>query len=735
MRTKLLLASMLLSGFVQSVSAQNGRVYDECNAGVAPTWFGNTKIVSENSTWSSRNGDVYRYALDNVGSWAYMVYEVPAGAAVSKMIVDFYSPTGAKPTLAVKDTAGKETKYVQGWDNGMPTETQMGENLYRYVLPKDIIPDAQFQGCVYLDANTDVEIMRVVTEYGTGYVKPDDNLNADFSRLEKFLGKLEAKEDVTIAVLGGSMTAGANSEPFNPNFPNCYGARLKYYFETKYGIKVNFINAGIGSTNSFFGAIRAEEHLLKQNPDLVVIEYACNDQREEPYLGFYESLIRKVLKAPGKPAVMATMLCTQAGITLSDIHIPIAQYYKLPIVNYNEEIKNEVINGAKTWADYYAISTNPNGDGVHPNTLAHQNIADIITNICETRVPNINASITNEMSPIKYNNSLEDAFILLEKDITPQKIGTWSDGDNNKWLMINPGGKGWRSNKINSELIFDFTGDVAAICYWRRPANENHGKAEIWVDNNEKITLDSNGDHLDQLVLRNLGTGNHKLHIKVLENKYFEISSVAFSGERDFFNMTNLSIKPKAFSHLEFCFVRNKVYLMIKGMPFTTEYTSDGYLTLRSGSNYISVEASTGNLIESSTLTDAAKFLYVDKGSEFALRSVLNGKYVSVKTVGTTHPFIADAEIVTDTEKFFTENFIEGPITSVTDVSTDSYTVYGSNNTIYVKNANKKSLIVYSATGDILYKEPSVATDTLSISMSKGIYIVTLDNKAYKVAI
>ncbi|MEF9924644.1 MAG: DUF6383 domain-containing protein, partial [Muribaculaceae bacterium] len=215
----------------------------------------------------------------------------------------------------------------------------------------------------------------------------------------------------------------------------------------------------------------------------------------------------------------------------------------------------------------------------------------------------------------------------------------------------------------------------------------------------------------------------------------FEIICVAFSGDRDIFNKANLSIKPKAFSHLEFCFVKNKVCLMTKGMPFTTEYTADGYMTFRSGSNYISVEASTGNLIESSTLTDAAKFLYVDKGSEFALRSVANGKYVSVKKIGNTHSFIAEAEAVTDTEKFFTENFIEGPITSVTDVSTDNHSVYGINNAIYLKNATGKSLTVYSAIGEILYKESSVGANTLSISISKGIYIVTLDNKAYKVAI
>ena len=77
---------------------------------------------------------------------------------------------------------------------------------------------------------------------------------------------------------------------------NCYGARLKAWFESTFEIDVNFINIGIGSTNSYFGCIRAEEKLLRFNPDLIIIEYACNDQLEDIYLDSYESLIRKCWK-------------------------------------------------------------------------------------------------------------------------------------------------------------------------------------------------------------------------------------------------------------------------------------------------------------------------------------------------------------------------------------------------------------------------------------------------------
>ena len=136
------------------------------------------------------------------------------------------------------------------------------------------------------------------------------------------------------------MTAGANAEPMDTN---CYGARLKAWFESQFGINVNLINIGIGSTNSFFGCIRAEEKLLRFNPDLIIIEYACNDQLDDIYLDFYESLIRKCWKNPGEPVVLSLMLCTQAGISKIERQYPIAQHCQIPIISYNDAIKDEII--------------------------------------------------------------------------------------------------------------------------------------------------------------------------------------------------------------------------------------------------------------------------------------------------------------------------------------------------------------------------------------------------------
>lgn len=719
---------------LQSIFSIDGRIYDECNDLHKTTWFGNNKVVGgDNSTWASRQGDIYRYTLDDKSTWGYIVYEMPEKATVTKIIVDFYSPSGLKPTLAVKDQAGNETKYIKEWDNGMPTETQLGTDIYRYELPQTLIPGGSVQSCVYLDGNTDVEIMRVITEYGNGYTEPDFNAPADFSRLQKVLAKAEAGDNITLAVIGGSITAGANSEPFNPGFPNCYGARIKNYLETKYGIGVNFINAGIGSTNSFFGCIRAEDHILKYNPDLVIMEYAVNDNGDEESLICYEGLMRKILKAPGRPALLAAMMCTQAGISQDDVQIPLAQHYNVPVINYGATIKNEIISARKTWSDYYAITTNPNGDGVHPNTAGHQKVADIFAGICESVTPDAGKTISSVFPVPKYSSNMEDAFLINETDAKVTKIGTWTDGGS-IWNFNT--GKGWRASEANSELIFDFTGSVAAVTYWKRPASEEFGRAEVWVDDNSPVIIDgSDGEHIWQQILTGFDNGSHRLHIKLIDDKPFEIICVAFSGDRDFFNKQNLSVSSVINSGNEFCFIEDAVMLMEKGMAFTSTYTDDGYLCFNNQNSYISVEPGTGKLIKSADLNDNSKFLFIDKGTGFAMRSVSNGKYVTVKKEGYMMPLAADATDITPNELFRTSDFIEGPITSVGGNIRDNTIIYKDGNSIYIKNAVNKKLTVISIDGRVLHTVKAIGNDNISIQLTEGIHIIQLNNDTYKIII
>lgn len=66
------------------------------------------------------------------------------------------------------------------------------------------------------------------------------------------------------------------------------------------------IKAGVGGTPSELGMIRFDRDVLRgeEQPDLVVIEFAVNDEGDETKGDCYESLVRKVLNLPWKPAVV-----------------------------------------------------------------------------------------------------------------------------------------------------------------------------------------------------------------------------------------------------------------------------------------------------------------------------------------------------------------------------------------------------------------------------------------------
>lgn len=718
----------------QSLAAQNGgRIYDECDNLSKVTWWGNNRVVwGESSSWIARQGDVYRYALEDKSNYSYLVYDMPSGTNVKKMVIDFYSPNGQKPTLAVKNAQGYETKYVLGWDTGYPDEIVLGDNVKRFVVNPALIPADAVQAVVYMDAQTDVEIMRIVIDYGDGFVQPDYNKEADFARIQNVMAKAADGKDLTIGVIGGSMTAGANADPMDKN---CYGARLKNWFETTYGITVKLVNAGIGSTNSYFGAIRAEEHLLRFSPDLVVMEYACNDQTDDIYNHTYEGLMRKLLKAPEHPAVISLMMCTQAGVTRQDMHLPIALHYRVPVVSYNDAVKNDIIAGDKTWLAYYGTTAIPAGDGVHPNNAAHQKVADLIAGVCGIPAANNGAEINTLLPAPAFSADFENAFYLSDVDIQPVKTGEWVPGGA---IWDFKTGKGWRSSVANSELVFSVTGDVVAITYWKRPQKELYGRAEVWVDGGTPVVIDgSNGEYIDQLVLNNLGNGFHKLHIKTLDNKPFEVTCIAVSGDRDFFNSSK-ALQSKINSKL-ITIDGNNVTMtdVAKDNVFEVSTNPEGYMTFRLNDRFLAVDASDSHsslIAAFSDNDDAAKFLFVDKGEFFAIRSVKNGKYVSVIPNGDQITISANATSVTDNERFVLKNEKDLPVGLDKDLAVSAPVIYTDGQAICIKNAQRQLVSVYCIEGKLLDTTTETA-DLYRYETEKGLYLVSVGAQNYKVVV
>ena len=134
-------------------------------------------------------------------------------------------------------------------------------------------------------------------------VHPEKGLinRGNWHRIKACMKRAKAGEAITVGFLGGSITQGCLSS--TPE--TCYAYLVYEWWMKKFPqAEIAYINAGIGGTTSQFGIARVEDHLLKYNPDFILIEFAVNDDNTEFFKETYESLVRKTFSHVNKPAVM-----------------------------------------------------------------------------------------------------------------------------------------------------------------------------------------------------------------------------------------------------------------------------------------------------------------------------------------------------------------------------------------------------------------------------------------------
>lgn len=233
---------------------------------------------------------------------------------------------------------------------------------------------------------------------------------------QKFLEKVDKGEKVTVVYFGGSITAGAGTEPrtgigmdgqpydesdYDPSLHSWRARSFAWLRENceKYPGQITHINASIGGTGSLFGAIRANEHVLPHKPDFIFIEYAVNDNgvapltKENPAAekSLYRSLTSIIsrLRAQNPEIAIFIPLSTYrlgtsgnsnwtANMQLSaDLTKIYCDTQEIPYVSiYDAYHKDPTVESART----YAGADTP-GSTVHPSGYGHEMYARAV---CKT---------------------------------------------------------------------------------------------------------------------------------------------------------------------------------------------------------------------------------------------------------------------------------------------------------------------------------------------------------------
>lgn len=300
----------------------------------------------------------------------------------------------------------------------------------------------------------------------------------NITRLAHAMKKAQNGEEVTVGVIGGSITQGSSAS--SP--ANCYASKFNDWWLGKFPDgKISFINAGIGGTNSYLGVHRVDDQLLAYDPDVVIVEFSVNDTDKMMNKNSYDSLVRKILSHETNPAVILLFTTMDNGTSLQDVHKEIGAAYDLPMLSYHDAVYPEVAAGTLAWAD---ISP----DNIHPNDAGHDIISQIVSRYLDSVYEKLD-TVSEEPSAFAAEPLTKDYFANAKMygaaDIEPVESENFEAADK---VFYEQFPNNWKSES-GGRLTFNVECRNAGIFYLCTTDGKS-GKYEVYVDGEKKGTID-----------------------------------------------------------------------------------------------------------------------------------------------------------------------------------------------------------------------------------------------------
>ena len=197
------------------------------------------------------------------------------------------------------------------------------------------------------------------------------------ARMKKVLSKIRAGEKVYVTALGGSVTEGAGPAKFTDGYAYQFFNALKAKYAPGDGKNVYFNNAGLSGTGSLLATVRYQHDVVEigNTPDLIIIEFAVNDNGDVICQRSFEALIREALTANKDCAVIALYCIASYGNTAVQKK-PVADFYSIPQINMLPVVKEAITNKVFTNEQYLT-------DYAHPTFEGHKFMCDCLMNLVD----------------------------------------------------------------------------------------------------------------------------------------------------------------------------------------------------------------------------------------------------------------------------------------------------------------------------------------------------------------
>lgn len=296
------------------------------------------------------------------------------------------------------------------------------------------------------------------------------------ARLADAMKRAQAGEKITIGTIGGSITQGTAASTTDERYAN---RALQWWAKAFPKAQLDFVNAGIGATDSYIGVHRVDADLLSKKPDVVIVEFSVNDTDAALNLQTYDSLVRKILQAENHPAVILLFTTQEDGTSLQDTHMQIGSSYNLPMISYKNAVLPEIEAGKFTWKD---ISP----DNIHPNSVGHGIIGELLWsyfNSVYAKLDQIDTSdLTFTATPVT-RDLYAKGQLLDSKTLTPKTMQGFEQAK-----VSNQFPNDW-TTKEGGELTFEVTGSNIGVLYYKTVDGKS-GQYCVYVDDRLIQVLD-----------------------------------------------------------------------------------------------------------------------------------------------------------------------------------------------------------------------------------------------------
>lgn len=283
-----------------------------------------------------------------------------------------------------------------------------------------------------------------------------------------FDAKASEGASLTVCFFGGSLTWSANAT--EPNVTGFRGLMAKYLMERYPKAHFTFVDAAIGGTGSSLGMFRLERDVMSKRPDLVFLDFSCNDGGENtklPNTCCYEYLLREMI---GRGVAVQQMFFTFRDWSLpgknpSDVHPrrdvywQLAKAYGTPVGDvYATDLWKRLNSGEVSVKTVWPI------DGGHPDDIGYRMFADAgiagyekaVREGATCRVPA--KPVFGTVRDVRRQNPAYGALPEGWARRLTYRTSLWYDGLSSRWMEDVAAFSGDRRSPLQVEANGNFVG-------------------------------------------------------------------------------------------------------------------------------------------------------------------------------------------------------------------------------------------------------------------------------------